>query len=302
MTAPAKKFGILITTKNRVADLSYTLGKIQQLFRRDDVELVVTDDGSTDGTFEFLKSNYPEAILHRNPVSLGYLRCRNEMLNNSRALYTITLDDDAHFLSENPLEEVAAHFESHPECGLIAFRIFWSRNPPGRVSSDEKSQRVRGFVGCGHAWRMDSWRRIPDYPEWFKFYGEESYASIQLFMHGIEVHYLPQVLVQHCVDLKLRKQNSDYRLRYKNSLRADYFLFFLFNPIQTIPRRLGYSVYAQLRSRIFKTEPGMLWPLLGALWQVGINLPKLLRERTALTMEQYDSYLKLEGTKIYWKP
>ncbi|RZJ34654.1 MAG: glycosyltransferase [Flavobacterium sp.] len=295
------KFSIQIATKNRRGDLEVTLKNIAHLLERDDVECIVTDDGSSDGTFDFVISTYPKIIARRNESSLGYLVCRNQMLN-STATYVVTLDDDAHFLSENPLEEIETHFESHRECGLLAFRILWSKTPPSTLISDEKSVRVRGYVGCGHAWRMESWRKIPSYPEWFKFYGEETFASMHLFLRNIEIHYLPQVLIQHRVDLQARKNNKDYKIRYRNGLRADYFLFFLFLPWRLIPNKLGYSVYAQLSTRIFKGEFAMLWPLLSALWQVISHFPRLLRERSAFTKEEYDAYLRLEGTKIYWKP
>jgi hypothetical protein len=28
---------------------------------------------------------------------------------------------------------------------------------------------LQSFVGCGHVWRMDAWRTIENYPEWFIF-------------------------------------------------------------------------------------------------------------------------------------
>lgn len=45
-------FSIHITTKNRYKDLIFTLNKINYLLDRGDVEVIVFDDGSTDGTFE----------------------------------------------------------------------------------------------------------------------------------------------------------------------------------------------------------------------------------------------------------
>ena len=50
MTEITKKFSILITTKNRVNDLGFTLEKIKHLIARDDLECIVYDDGSIDGT------------------------------------------------------------------------------------------------------------------------------------------------------------------------------------------------------------------------------------------------------------
>ena len=113
-----------ITTKNRKKDLSFTLSKINYLINKS-VECVVFDDGSIDGTFEYVNENFPTIQLHRNEISKGYIFCRNKMLNETKADFAISLDDDAHFLTENPLETIRKHFEQNTNCGLIALRIFW---------------------------------------------------------------------------------------------------------------------------------------------------------------------------------
>jgi glycosyltransferase involved in cell wall biosynthesis len=59
------KFSIVISTKNRCKDLLLALHKIKNLFSAY-VNCVVFDDGSTDGTFEKIKINFPEIVLPRN--------------------------------------------------------------------------------------------------------------------------------------------------------------------------------------------------------------------------------------------
>jgi glycosyltransferase involved in cell wall biosynthesis len=114
-------FSILITTKNRKNDLAFTLNKINYLLKDNNVECVVFDDGSTDGTFEYVKQNFPNIKLQRNSFSKGYLFCRNKMLNETKATYAISLDDDAHFVTENPLESIRKYFEENTNCGLIDY-------------------------------------------------------------------------------------------------------------------------------------------------------------------------------------
>jgi glycosyltransferase involved in cell wall biosynthesis len=106
-------FSILITTKNRLTDLLFTLEKINYLLQKDTVECVVFDDGSSDGTYQYVKQNFPNIQLERNIVSKGYLFCRNKMLNETKATYAISLDDDAHFVTANPLESIQNNFEEN---------------------------------------------------------------------------------------------------------------------------------------------------------------------------------------------
>jgi len=294
-------FSILITTKNRLTDLAFTLGKIKDILKDNTVECVVFDDGSTDGTYVYVKENFPEVKLIRNPVSKGYIFCRNKMLNETKATYAISLDDDAHFVIQNPLESIKEHFEENSQSGLVALRIFWGLDEPIKVESNEKPHRVQGFVGCAHVWRMSAWRSIPNYPVWFVFYGEENFASFQLFKKNWEVHYLPEVLVHHRVDVKTRKNNADYTIRLRRSLRSGWYLFFLFYPLKTIPRKMAYSLWMQFNLKVFKGDFKALQAIILALLDLIWNIPRIIKNSNRLNQKEFKDYEKLEGTKIYWQ-
>jgi GT2 family glycosyltransferase len=295
-------FSILISTKNRLTDLAFTLEKIKYLLKNDDVECVVFDDGSTDGTYEYVKDNFPSIKIQKIHVSKGYIYCRNKMLNETKADYAISLDDDAHFITENPLESIRNYFEQNDTCGLIAMRIFWGLEEPNSIVANQKPQRVQGFVGCAHAWRMKAWRDIPNYPEWFVFYGEENFASYQLFKKNLQVHYLPEVLVHHRVNVKSRKNSSDYTLRLRRSLRSSWYLLFLFYPISIIPRKISYSIWMQLKSKVFVGDFKALQALILALLDLVCAIPQILKNSNRMSQTEYDSYFKLPETKIYWQP
>lgn len=295
-------FSILISTKNRLTDLTFTLNKIGCLLENNTVTCIVYDDGSTDGTFEYVKQNYPNITIERNEVSKGYIFCRNKMLNETKADYAISLDDDAHFLTENPLETIQKHFEENSQCGLIALRIFWALEAPVSKASNEKAHRVQSFVGCAHVWRMAAWRTIPNYPEWFVFYGEENFASYQLFKMNCEIHYLPEVLVNHRVNVKARRNHVDYTIRLRRSLGSGWYLFFLFYPISVIPRKMVYSLWMQFKLKVFRGDFQALLAIVLALLDLGWNMQKIMKNRNRLTQKEYEEYHQLSETKLYWKP
>jgi glycosyltransferase involved in cell wall biosynthesis len=302
MAVTQHTFSILITTKNRLTDLVFTLDKIKTLLNDNSVACVVYDDGSTDGTYEYVKNNFPNIQLRNNAVSKGYIFCRNKMLNETKADYAISLDDDAHFVTDNPLEIISTHFAQNTRCGLIAMRIFWGLNAPVANVSNEKSLRVQGFVGCAHVWRMSAWHDIPNYPEWFVFYGEENFASYQLFKENWEVHYLPQVLVNHRVDVKSRKVNTDYSIRLRRSLRSGWYLFFLFYPIRFIPGKIVYSLWMQIKQKVFKGDFKSLQAILLSMFDLIINMLRIIKNSNRLTKKEYEEYIELPETKIYWNP
>jgi len=295
-------FSILITTKNRKNELTFTLDKINYLLSDSNVEIVIFDDGSMDGTFDFVTTNYPKIVTYRNEISKGYLYCRNKMLNETKADFAISLDDDAHFVTQNPLEPINKYFDKNPDCGLIALRIFWGLEEPKTSSPNEKPQKVKGFVGCAHVWHMEAWRDIPNYPEWFIFYGEEDFSAFQLFKKGWEIHYFPVVLVNHRVDIKARKKEKDYQLRLRRSLRSGWYLYFLFYPWQLIPSKLAYTLWIQLKTKVFKGDVKALFAILQAIFDVLVNIPRLLKNSNRLTMQEFEEYSKLPNAKLYWEP
>jgi len=297
-----KRVSILISTKNRSDDLLFTLQKIKYLLN-EEVKCVVYDDGSTDGTFEKVTTQFPEIEVKRNEISKGYIFCRNKMLNETNADFAISLDDDAHFLTENPLEKILHYFNNNPECALVALRIFWGLEEPKNQFSNESSCIVQSYVGCGHVWRMTAWKTITNYPEWFKFYGEENFASLQLFKKNWEVHYLPEVLVHHRVDLKSRtKKNNDFSFRYRRSICSGWFLILLFYPAIKIPRIMVYSIYIQVKTKILKGNFKVIFPLVLAIFDVFYNIPNLIKNKATLTKEEYKYYSELKEAKIYWEP
>ncbi len=295
-------FTILITTKNRLEDLKFTLQQIDSLLQRLDVRCIICDDGSTDDTSSYLKEYHPKIHLIRNEKSKGLIYSRNKLMSLTQSEFAIAIDDDLHFITPNPLEKIAAYFKEHSECGVIGFRIFWSKEQPVSTETNEEPTRMKSFAGGANVWRMSAWHQTPEYPSWFIFHGEEDFAAYELFKRQIEIHYLPSVLVHHRVDLKARKNNADYILRLRRSLRSGWNLYLLFFPLQRIPRLWAYSIWMQLKLKVFKGDFKALAAILYALVDVVYFIPKIIKHRNRLTIQEYDDFQKLPNIKLYWKP
>lgn len=295
-------FSILITTYNRLEELKHTLNSLEEYYLRDDIEFLICVDGSTDGTYPFLKENYPNISLINHTTSKGLIASRNELLSLTKAQYAISLDDDANFLSDNVLENIEIVFKKYPKCGLQAFSIYWDLDKPDNTLKYEKIERVKGFVGCGHIWNMEAWNSIPNYPAWFIFYGEEDYAAFQLFKKDWHIYYNPEVLVHHRVNIKERSTQKDYATRLRRSLRSGWYLYFLFYPLKLVPRKLLYSLWIQLKTRVFKGNIKAAIAIIKALFDVFLHIPKLIANSNRLSSKEFQEFSKLPSTKIYWKP
>ena len=296
------KFSILITTKNRLNDLKTTLNQLAFFIQNENIECIICDDGSTDGTSDFIETNFKTIQLIKNPKSKGLIFSRNRLLNLTNAKYAITLDDDAHIVSENTLEIIEQYFNENKRCAIMALRIFWGKVLPDNIDHNLENKRVKGFVGCGHVWRMNAWREIPNYPAWFIFYGEEEYASYQLFKKKWEVWFIPDILVQHRVNVNERRKDDDYTTRLRRSLRSGWYLYFLFYPFKYIPRKMVYTLWVQLKLKVFKGDIKAFYALIGALLNVFFNIPRLLCFRNSLSDSEYKLYNSITDTILYWSP
>lgn len=295
-------FSIIITTYNRIEALKTSFSLLENLFERDDTEFIVCDDGSTDGTYDFVSNHYPKIKLIRNDNQNGLIYSRNRLMNMVDGLIAISLDDDLNFLSEQPLEIIKLFFDEHPQCAVQSFRIYWGLDLPPKQKTKQMPHIVNSFAGGAHAFRMNAWNAIPNYPAWFRFYGEENYISYFLFKQDWQVFYQPHVFTHHRVSLKERKFNKDYIIRQKRSLRSGWFLYVLFFPKANIPRFLVYSFFIYLKKSIISLNLKSMVALFLATLDFLIFLPKLIINRNALSREEFKKYQNLTSVPLYWKP
>lgn len=296
-------FSILITTKNRTIDLLLTLSTLD--WSNPEIEVLVMDDGSDEDIRPALVTQFPAVRLFRNENSVGLIEARNRLLSAAKGQYAISLDDDAHFVTPNALASIKTHFDRYPRCGALSFAIYWGKQLPELEAATSKQafSVVKSFVGCGHAWRMDAWRNIPDYPGWFVFGGEERFAASHLFLKGWEVHYLPYLLVHHRVDMQARRNTSANFYKYHKTLRAGLYLFILFYPWTAALRALAYSIAVQVQKRLLQERNWIMGKgIVLALRDVLIHLPRLLKQRSAFTSQQWQQWRNLPDEVVYWQP
>jgi hypothetical protein len=129
---------ILFHGRKFVEDLFRTLTENLSFTRS---ELIVVDNGSTDGSVEFVRERYPEAILIENGANLGFAKAVNIGLVRASGEYLYILNQDLRFRS-GATETLLTRLKQEPEVGMIG---------PGYVYFDGRPHKsARGFPGYRH--------------------------------------------------------------------------------------------------------------------------------------------------------
>lgn len=164
---------VVITTHNRRDDLARAVQSALDQ-RGADVEVIVIDDGSTDGTSEMIRTKFPQVMLHRHEISTGYIVGRNFAATLTTAPIIFSIDDDAAFVSPHTVAQTLAEFNT-PRIGAVAIP-FADVNRSSAVKQRAPGEGVwvtHTFIGTAHALRRQLFLDLGGYREMLYHQGEE---------------------------------------------------------------------------------------------------------------------------------
>lgn len=110
---------IVIAVWNAAARLPSTLGALEALVG--DFDLVLVDNGSTDGSADVARRLCPRAHIVRNAVNGGFAAASNQGIERAlaRGATHVALVNDDMRLDPSWLRELLAESERHPEAGVL---------------------------------------------------------------------------------------------------------------------------------------------------------------------------------------
>jgi len=145
---PARaRISVVVVSRNEGAELEATLTNLLDTLPASERELIVVDDGSSDGSTEFLNA-LPEVVLLRT-AGIGVARARNH--GASRASGDVVLFCDAHVRTPPGWHEPLADLLRRSQVGAVA---------PGVYSLTEPKRRGFGLELRGHDLHP-TWRQKP---------------------------------------------------------------------------------------------------------------------------------------------
>ena len=233
------RVSILITSYNRINDLKETLKKTK-LIKYNNYETVIIDNGSTDGTGEYLKNikneNYKIFIISKNkgPAyahDLGMKKCEGD--------YIITIDDDC-FLQPDVVRHTVEIFNKNNTLSAIGYgfmnpNVFFSNekffqdyfniDEVKNINLNKCNEPI--IATSGAAFRKSSLKKINYYDlNWF--HCEDWELSLKLIANGFSTMKISSLVAFH----KSSPLNRDFEFRRYHQIQGAIWLILKYYPLK----------------------------------------------------------------------
>jgi GT2 family glycosyltransferase len=109
---------VIVVTRNRKEDLYRCLESVAQQ-RYENIETIVVDNGSTDGTAGFVRERYPRCTLCISEKNAGTSITRNAAIKLSSGEYIWFLDSDAYITDHRLGQVLVSLLEKNPNIGAV---------------------------------------------------------------------------------------------------------------------------------------------------------------------------------------
>lgn len=290
------RVSVIVPTWNGWTLLETALESLeQQTFP--DFEVIVVDNGSTDGTAEHLARRFPDVRLIRFPENRGFAPAVNAGISEARGDVVVLMNNDTE-ADPGWIGALVRALDEHPEVGSCASKMldFYDRSridaagdrlgimasQIGHGMPDGPEFDVPRYVlsACAgaSAYRRAALDDVGLFDERFFAYMEDVDLGVRLQFAGYRCLYVPDAVIFHKGSATARRiAGRRFHLLMRNSL----FVFFQYMPLRRLllwgPTILAVPFMVAVAQR----QPLRL--AIAALVDFARDLPTVLRRRRLVT-------------------
>lgn len=264
-------------------------------------ETILVDNGSTDGSRDFVLQNFPEVQCIALTTNKGFSVAVNTGIEASDSEYVALLNNDTE-AAPDWLQTLTHTADTRPEAGLFASKLvdFHDRHfldgagdalrlsgLPYRLGHGEKDRGqldtkpyVFGACGAAALYRRSMLEEIGLFDEDFGSYCEDGDLSFRAQLAGYRCLYVPDAVVYHMGSASTggKRSATATRLGTRNSLS----LLVKNLPLSVVPHVLPFFIFGQLARLLTAAATGTLRAHLEGLFEARRHLPLMLEKRRGI--------------------
>lgn len=130
-------------TKDLLGDCLESLTKVRNEVN---FEVVVVDNGSSDGTIEMVEEKFPSVFLIQNAANVGFAKGNNSARGKVHGEYVLFLNSDT-VVPEGTLRETLDYLSQNSQVGALTCKIVL---PTGNLDKDVRRSFITPWVGLTH--------------------------------------------------------------------------------------------------------------------------------------------------------
>jgi GT2 family glycosyltransferase len=279
---------VMIVTYNRIHELKRALESVNgQSYKN--IEIIVVDNASQDGTADWIKKNHPDIRLLHLFSNIGCPSARNTGFAMSAGTYIYQLDDDG-WLDHDAIKMVVELFESNESAAVVmstVIEIEDGKKNPFYVSSSGEPEEIFLFNGGCSAIRRKAIGDVGGYPDDFFRQAEETALSLKVLDKDYKIFYQPSSIMYHKPSKVERHPELFMYYHLRNTIRIGYQLIpFPYWPGKVL-LQLWYALLYSTREMAFSFFPKLLL-------QAVIDFPILLKRRHPVRVRTFKKMLKTQ--------
>jgi len=270
-------------------------------------EVIVVDNASTDGSVDFVKSNYPIVKIVQNPRNYGYAKGNNEGAKVSQGKYIIFLNNDTE-VDANWLKELVKVIDNYPTVGICGGKILALSNRNIILSAGGEIflpimlygergifeedvgqysiyEPVLSVSGAALMIRKDLFKKLGGFDERYVAYCEEVDLCWRVRLSGFEVIYTPKAKIFHKLGGTASWLNPQRRFFSRRNMIATLMKNLSFkNQIFLFPTFLLFSIMESLFLSLFNTRNMVALMVKAIAWNISqLSVTLALRENVQKT-------------------
>ena len=265
---------VVIPNFNGIAFLDSVLASLEGQ-TLNNFEVILVDNGSTDGSCSFVTANYPWVHLIELSENFGFCGAVNAGIRAAKASYVLLLNNDTE-VKEDFVEEMLAAIRRHKNafsCGarMVQYHdrdklddvgnyycaLGWSfaRGRGKDIHAYETEDRI--FSACAGAaiYRKKILEKIGYFDEEHFAYLEDTDIGYRARIYGYENWYAPKAIVYHVGSGTSGSRYNQFKTRY--SSRNNIYLIYKNMPLLQIILNLPFLVTGFLVKFLFFAVKGM---------------------------------------------